>query len=499
MAISLTRYVNITSGVGASTSVSNRSLGGRFFSTNTLIPTGSLIDFTNASDVGTYFGTTSEEYLRALFYFGWVSKNVTAAQKITFARWTNADSAPMIFGAQSAQALASWTPISSGSFSLTLGATTNVLTGLNFTGAASIAAVATIIQTAVRAQTGAMWTAATVTYDATAQRFNLVGGATGAAVISVAAGAGGSDIAAQLGWLSPLTILSPGALTQSITTLLTDSTNASNNFGSFLFLPALTQSQVVEAATWNDNQNNLFMFSVDVTAANSAALSAATIGLGGTTLTLSPIITEYPEQIPMMILAATDYSGRNTVQNYMYQIFGVTPSVTTDAQANAYDALRVNYYGQTQTAGQFVQFYQRGYMMGLPSDALDQNTYANEIWLKDAAETSILSVLLALSQIPANAQGRAQVLNILQGVIDTALFNGTISPGKTLTTTQQLYITNATGDNRAWQQVQNSGYWVDAVIVQYVVGGITQYKIVYTLIYSKDDAIRLVEGHDILI
>jgi hypothetical protein len=35
----------------------------------------------NATDVGTYFGTTSPEYLRAVFYFGFISKLITAPKK----------------------------------------------------------------------------------------------------------------------------------------------------------------------------------------------------------------------------------------------------------------------------------------------------------------------------------------------------------------------------------------------------------------------------------
>jgi hypothetical protein len=106
-----------------------------------------------------------------------------------------------------------------------------------------------------------------------------------------------------------------------------------------------------------------------------------------------------------------------------------------------------------------------------------------------------MSLLLSVNQIPANAQGRNQVLAVLQGVINQALNNGTISVGKTLTTAQQMYITSATGDNLAWHQVQNNGYWVDVVIT--LVG--SNYQATYTLIYSKDDVIRKVTGTNTLI
>lgn len=500
MAISLKRYVDITSGVGAASAVSVRQLIARLFTTNPLLPTGTFAEFNSADEVGAYFGTTSAEYLRALFYFGWVSKITTNPKKISFARWSDVDTAPQIFGAAGTQAIATWNAITAGAFSLTLGGTTNLISGLNFSAAPNLAGVASIIQTAIRTKTGTMWTAATVTYDAVRGSFNFTGGATGVANVAVIAGGGGADIAGQLGWLSPTaTILSFGSLAQSVTTVLTQSTDASNNFGSFTFIPTLTQSQIVEAATWNLAKNNMFMYSVRCDSSNAATLRAALQNIGGNTLTLSPIATEYPEMVPMMILAATNYESRRATQNYMYQLFNLTPSVTTDTDANTYDALNVNYYGQTQQAGNLVQFYQRGLMNGLPVDPADQNTYANEQWLKDAAAASILTLLLALPKVSANSTGRAQLLTIIQGVINRALANGVISVGKTLTDTQKLFISDQTGDENAWYQVQNIGYWIDCQIVAYAEAGVTKYKAVYTLIYSKDDVIRKVEGRDILI
>lgn len=649
MSISLKRYVDITSGVGAGSDVSTRALIGRFFTDNPLVPTNSLIEFSSADEVGDYFGTSSQEYLRAQFYFGWISKDITRAKLISFARWADAATAPQIFGAPGTQSISAWNSITAGSFGLVMGGISHTISGMNFSSDANLAAVASRIQSAINAEsfpvqftgviaishpasftgvvttsggvdtltvtgitgtiaigqtlngagvtggttitafisgtggngtyqlstsgqtvgseamtsgaafntltassvngvfaigqlitgtgvTGSptitafgtgtggagtyilsstgltvgseamtagvastLWSAATVTYDAVRGSFDLTGGATGTANISVSAGTVGTDIAAQLGWISVNTILSNGSVIQSITDVLTTSANASNNFGSFAFLPTLNQTQIVQAANWNNNQNVMFMYSVPCTSTNASALSAALADIGGVTLTLSPLANEYPEQVPMMILAATDYTAINAVQNYEFQIFALTPSVLTDANADIYDGLGINYYGQTQTAGQLIQFYQQGVMQGLPVDPLDQNTYANEIWLKDAAGAALMTLLLALAQVPANNKGRSQILAVLQSVINQALFNGTISVGKTLSTVQQLYITEITGDPKAWYQVQNQGYWVSVVIESYSDHGVTRYKAVYTLVYSKDDIIRLIEGSDILI
>jgi hypothetical protein len=207
-------------------------------------------------------------------------------------------------------------------------------------------------------------------------------------------------------------------------------------------------------------------------------------------------VDQYPEMMPMIILAATDYTRLNGTQNYMFQQFGgMTPTVTDNGKANAMDALRVNYYGRTQQAGQLIDFYQRGVLQG---SIQDTNIYANEMWLKDRAGADIMTLLLAL-KISANLTGRAQVMGCLRNVIDMALNNGAISINKPLSFVQKAFITSITGDDVAWVQVQSQGYWLDVQIQEYTVDDRVEYKIVYLLVYSKDDLIRKVEGTHSLI
>lgn len=507
MAINQNRYVDITSGVGAAESVAERQLIGRLFTSNALLPPQTIKEFTSAADVGAYFGTTSVEYLRALFYFSWVSKNITQAPKISFSRWVSAAVAGFIDGAQAAYLLATFTAVSSGSLNLTIGETTATITGINLSAAGSLATVASDIETAIQAHTagGADWTAATVAYVASptrggAPQFTLTGGVVGAEAMGIAAALSGTDLGPLLGWLSATAIIGQGSAVETLTETLDTSTNISNNFGSFLFQSTLDLAQVTEVATWNDSQNVMYQYMVPVTAANASTTQAAIADFAGNAMTLSPLSDEYPEMIPMTVLAATNYDAVNSVQNYEFQTgFPVTPSVTDDADADTYDALSINYYGQTQSAGQFISFYQTGVLTGVAQDPVDQNTYANEQWLKDALAAQLLSLLLALANVSANTQGVAQITAVMQGVINQALANGTISIGKPLDSVQKLYITNATASNTAWQQVQANGYWLNVVIVPFVVDSVTKYKAVYTLIYSKDDVIRFIQGSDILI
>lgn len=521
MSISFTRYVDITSGVAGAGAVRDRELITRIFTSNALVPANSFAEFTSATQVGAFFGTTGAEYLMAAYYFAFISKQNTAPQKLSFASWPQVAANPWAAGdpllTQSLNALKT---ITTGHMTMTLGATTASLTAISFSSATTMANIATILQTAIRTNADPTWANATVVFNSTTANFTITGGnstPTNALVISFAASTPGvSDIAAALGMESVNTVLSNGTVAESLTTALSLSASASNNFATFAFVPNiiagspttyLTATQILEVATWNATVNNSFMFLVPVSAATASAVNANLISLPGNGMTLSPSAAAplggvYPELIPGMVLASTDYDGGNNVsQNYMYQVVSNTPaSVSDDNTANTMDALRVNYYGQTQTAGQNISFYQRGVLTGVASSPTDMNVYANEIWLKTEMGTAFMGLLLALSQVSANAVGRAQLISTAQAVVNVALVNGVISVGTVLTNTQQLAVTQITNDPRAWYQVQSIGYYLTVSFSSIVtIDGRTEYQADYLLVYKKNDAIRAVIGTHTLI
>jgi hypothetical protein len=631
MAISITRYVDIISSVGAGSSVPRRSLTGRIFTQNELVPTDGFISFTNAAEVGSWFGTSSPEYSRAVYYFGWVSKNGTIPPSIDYARYVTGATFPQIFGNIQPQSISLYNTITGGtmgltlgdhtanfsafdftaaaslsdvaailqtsiraafpsiavwsaatvvfdpvrgsfnlqggsdsapaviqvtegtfgqpignllgwvagptlivsdgvgatapqilgniqsqsaglytgttdgSFTLTIGNFTQALTGIDFTGDTTLANVAGTIQNSIRAITdgGTQWTSATVTYDTSRGSFNFLGGEADDVTISVQEGVAGTPIGNTLGWVSGPTLVWVNGLTAPTPLdAVIASAATSNNFGSFLFIDSLSLDDITAIAQWNSTQNVAYIYHVPVLNETLAiAYTNVLSNFAGTEITLAPLSTEYPEQFPMMIEAATNYDQPNSVQNYMYQQSSLTPSVMDDVTANFYDGLRVNYYGVTQTAGSLLAFYQRGLMQGPASAPQFLNIYANESWLKDAMQSSLINLLLTQNRVSANAQGQSQILAVLQSVIEEATNNGTISANKTLTPSQKAFVTSTTGDPNAWYQVQTIGYWVNCVIVPYTNSntGLTEYKAEYTLIYSKDDDINLITGQQVLI
>lgn len=505
--ISQSRYINIVSGVGAGAAVAQRQLIMRAITQNSVLPPGVVGQFGTATAVGAYFGTNSEEYKRALAYFSFISKSITSPQLISFARWVNAPIAPMIVGDTIAKVLASFVAITAGTLTLNDGATAVPVTGLNFSTATTLTQVATILQTALNALTDVQLKNSTVTFNTNTNQFVLTGSTTGSGTLSASATGLNSDVSGLLGWTTGGTVLVAGQAADTAAVAVAKSAGISNNFGSFVFCTPATPLQntdIAAIAQWNDAQNNMYIYSVPTPLSNLATLYALVSGYSGCALNVlsTTQANDYIEQSPCEILAATNYNAVNAGQNYMfYQFANRNITVTDDNTANTVDASRGNYIGATQNAGQILAFYQRGVLCGGNTAAVDMNTYANEMWLKSAISSQLMSLFLNVPIVPASPIGQGQILAVIQSQVDQAKTNGVISPGKTLSTVQQLYITQVSGDPNAWRQVQNIGYWLNVTFSSYVNTNtqLTEWMANYTLIYSKEDAIRLVDGNDILI
>lgn len=507
MSIDFRKYVRIISGVGGAASVPNRELIGRLFSNNSLLSPDSVYEFASTDDVGSIFGFASHEFYRAKFYFGWVSPNITMAKKISFCRFTPTAIAAIVLGTASSSLVTLQTIVAGALLVKTPTAPAGVaLAGLNLSGAGSYGAAAAALQTLLRTSSDPALATATATWDSVNSRFVVTSGTVGAGALAfLPAGSGISDTAGLMGlYASAGAWLTVGSAAQTPSSALAAMIGVSTNFGSFLFMnrSAITISQHLDAAAYNVTQNNMFIMCWPVLAADAVAVNAAAIGLAGVAATLyDPAQTyQYPEMVPMIQEAATDYTRRKGVSNYMFKSFNLAPTVTDDTASAAYDALRINYYGQTQINGQQRSFYQNAVLFGPITAPLDQSVFANEQWLKDNVTVGFFNALLALAEIPTNAEGRGICRGIVQTAVAAALLNGVISVAKQFTTLQQGFITTQTGDPTAWRKVQNLGYWYDVEITSAVdVNQVIKYSATYLLIYAKDDAIHSVNGTHALI
>lgn len=512
--ISITKYVDITSGVVGEAQAVERELIGRLFTTNELVPTKSLIEATSADAVGTVFGFTSEEYKRALFYFSYISKQVTSPKKIGFYRWADVDTIPQVIGAKIPQTLTDYNTLNDASFNLTIGAVSAEIT-TDLTTAASLADVASLIETQVQAaDASAVFAGSTFTYDAIAGLFRFDGGDSGNFTISVNDPVAGTNILTFLGFAELTTIVSDGVTEESISQVLSESESTSNNFLTYKFIPALDDAQHTEASQFADSTNIRYMYCYGLDESEAQAQFDNNGALGGVAFTIidSSLPNQYDEMIPMRIAAAIDYSRVDSNTNFMFTNHGLTPKVNSDQQKDTLDPIKANYIGVTQQAGNKLEFYQTGVLYGGPTVPNDMNVYVNEVWLKDAITVNLINLLLAVNAVSASQSGVGLVLASLVGdqvkqpgqavsptdlsPIQRALNNGVIVVGKSLDSTQISTITTLTNNPRAYLRIINDGYLINVTIQD---GQNNTKKIVYVLIYATNEAVRLIEGSNQLL
>ena len=491
MSISSNRYVDVTSAVGGGDAIPTRELLLRLFTTNERVPTGAVLNFSSSSletSLRDYFGSTSEEYNQAAYYFGFISKVATSPENIQFARWADTNTSAQVFGSK-LPALATLNAVTTGAFDIVLAGVTFNVTGLDFSGDATYADVASALQTAIRAEGGAM-AATTVVYDAsrTTFDFDTAGDADGEISFSeVTAG-----LLDTLGW-GENAVFSNGVTDQTFTDVLSDSTSLNNNYGTFSFVDTLTNDQIVEGAVFVDSRNVEYVFEVPVTEDNRATISGLISGYASCNMMLA-YAGQYHHLLHACVLAASNYNKPAASKNYFYQTDSrLTPSVTNDTQADINKALGVNFYGQTQESGVERSFLQPGRLTGGSSAPTAMGVHANEQWLKSYLKSQFLSMFLALEQVSADLVGQGIGISYIDAGVALALTNGSISVGKTLTTTQINYITQLTGDNKAYLDVQNRGYWYE------VTTNATTNTMDYLLVYSKRDSVDKVEGRHSLI
>lgn len=222
--------------------------------------------------------------------------------------------------------------------------------------------------------------------------------------------------------------------------------------------------------------------------------------------------TDVSAYMPMAILAATDYATGQVV-NYMFKQFGTEQStVKDDATYEYFNSKYINFYGRTQTNGQTLDFYQRGFN----SNGVDTAVYCNEMWFKAACETRLMGVLLNGERLPANDSGRDSVVIAVDAICQQATGNGMMMQ-KTISMTQRKDIANLLASLGSNETAGTEVDRVNTIVTDLAINGYSiyayisfvqnteklsaggEYVIHYYVFYGTADSIRYIKGDDILL
>lgn len=173
----ISRLINVSVSLAAQAAQGQNLNALLILGTSTVIDVTTRIrSYTTIAQVATDFGTTAPEYLAAVL---WFEQNPQPTQ-LYIGRWANAASSGQLFGGPltvAQQVIALWTAVTAGGFLIYVDGVPQAVTGLNFSAAANLNAVAASIQTVL----AGLSSGSTVVWNSTFNRFEFKSGTTGTA------------------------------------------------------------------------------------------------------------------------------------------------------------------------------------------------------------------------------------------------------------------------------------------------------------------------------
>ena len=141
-------------------------------------------------------------------------------------------------------------------------------------------------------------------------------------------------------------------------------------------------------------------------------------------------------------LAFQQTDGRTTL--FGQHEAGLVPGVTSGTIASQLLLNGCNYYGAYGTANQNFVFLNNGSMLG---QFLWADTYANAVWIKNALQLAMMTLLTTARSIPYNSAGDALIEAAAADPINQMVNFGAIVPGVQLSALQLAEVNAAAGLN----------------------------------------------------
>ena len=290
-----------------------------------------------------------------------------------------------------------------------------------------------------------------------------------------------------------------------------------NQFGSFTFLSVNNSGEsgeqsaldsLREVASYNSSLDTKYLFVVNDKRGEQSAfdvvqkVSDGFSSVRGTCFVSGS--SEVSAYMPMAILGATNFSA-GPVPSYMFKQFATEkPTVKDDVTYSIFNKNFINFYGRTQSNGQTLDFYQRGFN----TNGDDTTVYCNEMWFKAACENALVNLFVDNESLPANEESVSLVSMEVTNICQSAVENGAFLPRdvsvEDAVKIRQL-VYNANGSENADDIISNisiNGYAVFAYLSfaraeNLSAGG--EYIIHYYVFYGTGDSVRFIKGDDILV
>jgi hypothetical protein len=446
-------------------------MNGLVLTENTLMPTGTVLEFSSPTAVSNFFGPASAEYVYAQIYFAGFNGQTIQPSTILFAPYNAAARAGWLQSGSFANVtLTQLKAITPGTLTITFAGTPLVSSSINLSSVASFTAAAAAIQAAFTTPPF------TVTWDAVQSVFIFASTATG----STETIAFPSDTIATPLLLTQATgaTLSQGAAADTPASAMTNAVSVNQNWATVSYITELSLANKEALAVWLDAQDDYYLGVIwdsdtqacvqnatepfGVVAKAGGYNSVMAIGgdpaavpsgntLGGVCLNIAAFFQG--------MVAAVNFNaanGRICFGSRSSQSAAVIPSC---ANQQTYENLLANgyncYAAFASRTTNFV-FFSNGNM---PGEFPWADQYVDQIWLNAALQQALLNLYTTVNSIPYDPYGYGMIRAALQGVIASALNFGAIQTGVVLSSSQAAEV-NASAGLTVATLIQNNGYYL---------------------------------------
>lgn len=381
--------------------------------------------YIGVDQIATDFGTNAPEYKAAALYFSQVPKPST----IMIARWLRtASSAQNVGGVLSAsdQTISNFTSVTNGGLVISVDGVTKTLTGLNFSGAGNLNAVATLINAAL--------TGAVATW--TGSNFVITSSTTGASssTVGYATTGSGTDISVLLKLTAATAqVLVPGYDAETPVQFAAALANKSSAWYGLMFAASTqpTDDQRVAVAGFIEPLTVTRIFGTTIQDPNVLS-SVVTSDLASRLMALAykRTFSQYSSTSPYAIASffgrafSVNFSQNNSTISLMFKTEPGVINETLDYNTSlVLKSKRCNVFVSYDNDTTIIQY---GTMAG--------PAWFDEIhgldWLQNATQTACYNVLyLTKTKIPQTDNGVNALVNSINGVLDQAVNNRLVAPG----------------------------------------------------------------------
>lgn len=421
---------------------------------STRVPIGSLVEIYTIKGAEAYFGASSTEATLAANYFNGFDTSTKKPGLLYFAQQNTAAVAAYLRGGSMAGITLAQLKTYTGTLTITVDAETHTTASIDLSGATSFSNAATIISAAL----AAVFTVDPVcTYDSTASAFVITSATTGAtSIITYATGTIAASLKLQA---AQSAVTSQGAAIAVVSTLMNAITDISRNWSTFFTSFTTDNTAKLDYSVWANAQNLDYAFLAwSTTKADIKTYQTLmeTSEYNGTSCIYGDV---YLTAAVSGFGASIDLNRSNGWIDFMYKSqAGLTPLVTTTAEAEELDTARVNFYGRVSTRSQQENMFARGTIAGA---WLWLDDFFGQMYLRDAFQNASFSFLTQINRLPYNTQSYAQLHSIWDAdVAQQAKKLGVIVSGIALDQTQKVLIDSLTGFDGSYQTVIDTGYFI---------------------------------------